>query len=175
MKKKIKISPEVGLLRKDWAEWAERPAGIWTGPSGIGCCWAVAGPLDRRMGCRLGQRELGRRELGRLLDAHGLGWRCWTWPLVGLLGRATLDCWLGRQLQEPQSFAQACKHSAWRTAMQEEYMALLQNNTWDLVPPSSAHNVVGCKWVYRIKQKADGTIDRYKARLVAKGFNQREG
>ncbi|PKI54957.1 hypothetical protein CRG98_024629 [Punica granatum] len=35
--------------------------------------------------------------------------------------------------------------------------------------------VVGCKWVYRIKQKADETTDRYKARFVAKGFNQREG
>ncbi|PKI64786.1 hypothetical protein CRG98_014782 [Punica granatum] len=59
--------------------------------------------------------------------------------------------------------------------MEEEYLALLQNHTWELVPSSPTQNVVGCKWVYRIKQKADGTIDRYKARLVAKGFNQREG
>ncbi|PKI60394.1 hypothetical protein CRG98_019219, partial [Punica granatum] len=78
-------------------------------------------------------------------------------------------------LQEPRSFAQARKHSQWRAAMEEEYQALLQNNTWNLVPPSPTQNVVGCKWVYRIKQKADGTIDGYKARLVAKGFNQREG
>ncbi|PKI70551.1 hypothetical protein CRG98_009056 [Punica granatum] len=78
-------------------------------------------------------------------------------------------------LQEPQTFAQARKHCAWREAMKEEYLALLQNHTRDLVPPSSAQNMVGCKWVYRIKQKADGTIDHYKARLVAKGFNQREG
>ncbi|PKI61253.1 hypothetical protein CRG98_018352 [Punica granatum] len=79
------------------------------------------------------------------------------------------------QLLEPRSFAQARKHSQWRTAMQEEYRALLQNDTWDLVPPNPTQNIVGCKWVYRIKQKANGTIDRYKARLVAKGFNQREG
>ncbi|PKI66777.1 hypothetical protein CRG98_012783 [Punica granatum] len=69
----------------------------------------------------------------------------------------------------------ARKHSQWRIAMQEEYQALLQNDTWDLVPPKPTQNIVGCKWMYRIKQKADGTIDRYKARLVAKGFNQREG
>ncbi|PKI64053.1 hypothetical protein CRG98_015585 [Punica granatum] len=79
------------------------------------------------------------------------------------------------QLLEPRSFAQAHKHSHWRTAMQEEYQAFLQNDTWDLVPPNPTQNIVGCKWVYRIKQKADGTIDRYKASLVAKGFNQREG
>ncbi|PKI78261.1 hypothetical protein CRG98_001319 [Punica granatum] len=78
-------------------------------------------------------------------------------------------------LQEPQTFAQASKHHHCRAAMHEKYMALLHNHTWDLVQLTPTQNVVGCKWVYLIKQKADGNIDRYKARLVAKGFNQREG
>ncbi|KAM1382347.1 hypothetical protein ACFX2F_034822 [Malus domestica] len=43
-------------------------------------------------------------------------------------------------------------------------------------PPSlPSHNLIGCKWVFRIKRHPDGTIDRYKARLVAKGFHQRPG
>jgi hypothetical protein len=54
--------------------------------------------------------------------------------------------------------------------MDEEYRALLQNGTWHLVPPSRGKNVIDCKWVYKIKRKADGDIERYKARLVAKGF-----
>nr|YP_003433855.1 hypothetical protein OrrupM_p18 [Oryza rufipogon]YP_514636.1 hypothetical protein OrsaiPp07 [Oryza sativa Indica Group]AAZ99329.1 hypothetical protein [Oryza sativa Japonica Group]AAZ99275.1 hypothetical protein [Oryza sativa Indica Group]AAZ99382.1 hypothetical protein [Oryza sativa Japonica Group]AER12982.1 hypothetical protein [Oryza sativa Indica Group]AER13050.1 hypothetical protein [Oryza sativa Indica Group] len=59
--------------------------------------------------------------------------------------------------------------------MDEEYGALMRNNTWHLVPATQGRNLIDCKWVYKIKRKADGTIDRYKARLVAKGFKQRYG
>jgi hypothetical protein len=57
--------------------------------------------------------------------------------------------------------------------MNDEYQALMDNKTWHLVPPSSTRKIIDCKWVFRIKKNADGTIDRYKARLVAKGFKQR--
>jgi hypothetical protein len=56
-----------------------------------------------------------------------------------------------------------------------EFNALLQNQTWTLVPPQQAHNLVGCKWVFKVKRKADGSIERYKSRLVAKGFHQQAG
>jgi hypothetical protein len=60
--------------------------------------------------------------------------------------------------------------------MNSEYQALMNNKTWRLVPsPPKGTNVIGCKWVYKIKHKSDGTIDRYKARLVAKEFKQRYG
>jgi hypothetical protein len=48
----------------------------------------------------------------------------------------------------------------------------LKNKTWHLVSPRKGPNVIDCKWIYKIKRKSDGTIDRYKARLVAKGFKQ---
>jgi hypothetical protein len=34
--------------------------------------------------------------------------------------------------------------------------------------------MVGRRWVYKIKRRSDGDIDRYKARLVARGFTQQE-
>jgi len=63
----------------------------------------------------------------------------------------------------------------WCDAMDAEYQALLKNQTWHLVPRPKGKNIIGCKWVYKVKRKSDGTIDRYKARLVAKGFEQRYG
>ncbi|KAL3819930.1 hypothetical protein ACJIZ3_005835 [Penstemon smallii] len=77
--------------------------------------------------------------------------------------------------KEPTSFTEACKSTHWRDAMNNEFNALLQNGTWSLVSPSTNTNVVGCRWVFKIKRKVDGTIERYKARLVAKGFHQQEG
>jgi hypothetical protein len=56
-----------------------------------------------------------------------------------------------------------------------EYCALQRNKTRHLVPAPQGGNIIDCKWVYKIKRKADGSIDRYKARLVAKGFKQRYG
>jgi len=59
--------------------------------------------------------------------------------------------------------------------MNSEFDALLRNQTWELVPPSRHLNVIGCHWIFKIKRKADGTIERYKARLVAKGYHQQLG
>jgi histone deacetylase 1/2 len=76
-----------------------------------------------------------------------------------------------RRISEPSS-AKAFTNSRWKAAMDEEYNALMKNSTWQLVPSSPSQNIIDCKWVYKIKRKADGIVDRYKARLVAKGFMQ---
>ena len=59
--------------------------------------------------------------------------------------------------------------------MKEELDALLKTGTWDLVDLPAGKSDIGCKWVYKIKTRSDGTVDHYKAHLVAKGFTQEYG
>jgi histone deacetylase 1/2 len=75
----------------------------------------------------------------------------------------------------PTSHIVALNNPLWRRAMDDEYRALIKNATWHLVPPRPGLNVIDCKWVFKIKQKPDGSVDRYKARLVAKVFKQQFG
>lgn len=59
--------------------------------------------------------------------------------------------------------------------MDEEYNALLKNQTWILTDFPAQKKPIGCKWVYKVKLNTDGKVDRYKARLVAKGYSQEYG
>ena len=59
--------------------------------------------------------------------------------------------------------------------MDEEFSTLQRQNTWSLVLATPGINLVGCKWVYKLKLHSDGSITRYKACLVAKGFHQQPG
>ena len=59
--------------------------------------------------------------------------------------------------------------------MKEELDALTKNHTWDLVTIPSGQFLVGCKWIYKIKTRSNGSIKCYKTRLVAKGFTQEYG
>jgi hypothetical protein len=68
---------------------------------------------------------------------------------------------------------EALSSPKWKEAMENEILALHKNKTWHLVPPKHGVNLIDCKWVFKVKRKADGTIDRHKARLVAKGYKQR--
>ena len=81
-------------------------------------------------------------------------------------------------LDEPKSFKQAAggkNAEKWNLAMSDEFNSLMVNQTWELVPRPVDQNVIGCRWVYKIKRGADGSITRHKARLVAQGYTQTEG
>ena len=78
-------------------------------------------------------------------------------------------------ITEPYTLNQSLKDPHWIKAMDQEIAALHHNHTWDLVAKPSDVNIIGCKWVYKLKHKPDGSIDRYKARLVAKGYHQTLG
>jgi hypothetical protein len=75
----------------------------------------------------------------------------------------------------PNSVQEALADSRWKDAMNEELRSLKKNATWEITDLPAGKKSVGCKWVYTVKYKADGTIDRFKARLVAKGYTQKYG
>jgi len=75
----------------------------------------------------------------------------------------------------PNTVQEALGNPKWNQAIIEEMAALQKNETWELMPLPEGKKAVGCKWIFSIKYKADGTIDRYKARLVAKGYTQSFG
>lgn len=77
--------------------------------------------------------------------------------------------------EEPACYEEAKGCLDQEAAMHEEFDALKKNETWELVPKPENCTPVTCKWVYRLKRKSDGTIEKFKARLVARGFSQSYG
>nr|KYP70921.1 Retrovirus-related Pol polyprotein from transposon TNT 1-94 [Cajanus cajan] len=78
-------------------------------------------------------------------------------------------------LTEPKSYAEASKSDCWIKAMTDEITALEANNTWTVTSLPPHKTAIGCKWIYKVKHHADGSVERHKARLVAKGYTQLEG
>ena len=75
----------------------------------------------------------------------------------------------------PNSVQEALADPRWKATMNEEIKFLQKNETWELVDRPLGKKPVGCRWVYTMKHKADGTIERFKARLVGKGYTQTYG
>ena len=65
--------------------------------------------------------------------------------------------------------------SKWQEAMDAEMKSIMQHETWELVELPKNKKAIGCRWLFKVKKNADGTVNKYKARLCAKGFTQRLG
>ncbi|RVW74059.1 Retrovirus-related Pol polyprotein from transposon TNT 1-94 [Vitis vinifera] len=79
------------------------------------------------------------------------------------------------EIQVPRNIQEAFKYPKWKAAVDEEVQALEKNGTWEITDLPRGKKPIGCKWIFTVKYKADGNVDRYKARLVAKGFTQSYG
>ena len=78
----------------------------------------------------------------------------------------------------PKSYAEAMTRpdaQFYHEAACKEIDSLLENKTWVLAKLPPGRKVIGSRWVFLIKYKADGSVERYKGRLVAQGFSQRPG
>lgn len=76
---------------------------------------------------------------------------------------------------KPTSTKQALTNPEWEKAMRNEFNELQANKTRALTTLPPDRKVVGCIWVFKIKENADGSIQKHKVRLVAKGFHQEQG
>ena len=82
------------------------------------------------------------------------------------------------QILEPKTIEEALssnKADKWRAAADSEYSSLLENKTWDLLELPPNREAIPCKWVFKVKYKEDGRIERFKARVVAKWYTQKRG
>jgi hypothetical protein len=75
----------------------------------------------------------------------------------------------------PKTLSEALNSPIWNRAMNDEFTALIENKTWELVPRVPNMNIIRCMWIYKQKLKSDGSLERYKARLVGDGRSQQVG
>jgi hypothetical protein len=79
-----------------------------------------------------------------------------------------------QEIYEPQLFEEVKGRPEWEKTMVVEHESLMKKQTWDLTALPLGKKPIGCKWVYKVKYKANGTFDKNKAWLIAKGFSQQE-
>jgi len=76
---------------------------------------------------------------------------------------------------EPSSFEEEMQQPIWVDAMVEEYDSIVHNRVWDVVPRPDNKLVVSSRWIYKVNQAVDGSVEKHKARFFARGFSQVEG
>eukprot|EP00253_Pinus_taeda_P015415 PITA_15415 len=76
---------------------------------------------------------------------------------------------------EPYSFEEVVQQPIWVDAMVEEYYSIVRNSVWDMVSRPENKSVASSRWLYKVKQAIDGSVEKHKAIFVAHGFSQVEG
>jgi hypothetical protein len=118
------------------------------------------------------------------LDANADGIDHRYYRIHDILGAATPPGQVTRQvaatlhlqiMDEPNTFIEAEQHQQWHSAMIEEIDSIVSNKTWQLVPLSPGHRLIGLKWVFKLKKNSTDEVIKHKARLVAKGYVQQQG
>ena len=74
----------------------------------------------------------------------------------------------------PSYFEEEVQKLVWVDSMVEEYESIIKNIAWEVVPRLEGKSVVESIWIYKAKQAADGSVEKYKAIFVAIGFSQVE-
>ena len=75
----------------------------------------------------------------------------------------------------PRSYEDAMLHEDWKESVGDEANAMIKNDTWFESELPKGKKAVTSKWIFTIKYKPDGTIERKKTRLVARGYTQTYG
>lgn len=81
-------------------------------------------------------------------------------------------------IHEPRTYKEAIASSdsdKWLVAMKDELSSMHSNNTWKLIKAPPNTNIVGSRWLYKVKLNQFNQVDRFKARLVAQGYSQKYG
>ncbi|GJR17192.1 zinc finger, CCHC-type containing protein [Tanacetum coccineum] len=77
---------------------------------------------------------------------------------------------------DPKIFDEAMKSqdvAFWKEAINDEMDSIMGNKTWVFANLPPGYKPLGCKWIFKIKLKVDGTIEKFKAKLVIEGFKQK--
>ena len=72
---------------------------------------------------------------------------------------------------EPSSFQEVVENPKWVDSMVEDYDSIVRNSAWEIVPRLEGKSVVGSRWIYKVKQATDGSVEKYKARFFTQGLS----
>ena len=79
------------------------------------------------------------------------------------------------QIHIPTTNDEAMRNKEYKATMDDEMQALAENHTWELSKLPHGKRLLGCRWIYTIKYKEGGTLDKCNVRHVAKGYTQSLG